>query len=184
MKRISRAAGRAAFSIAAGLAAQLHAEDLSNCLRGWEATQAHDYARAIALYESCARDGDLSSAALARTYRNMGITYRHAGEPAQAIAAFDKAIALHPADVADDYINRANASDDAGDFKQALADYAKALDIQPGYGEAYYNRGIAYEHHGKPDAAKAEFVAAYDHGLRTDLLYERMVAYGLVQQTP
>lgn len=130
------------------------------------------------------RDGGLSSASLARTYRNMGITYRQAGKPVQAIAAFDKAIALQPQDVVDDYINRGNPNDDAGDFKQALADYAKALDIQPGYGEAYYNRGIAYEHHGKLEAAKAEFVAAYDHGLRTDLLYERMVAYGLVQQTP
>ena len=180
MNRMSTTACFAALC-AIGAAPAVRAEDLAMCLRGWEATQAHDYARAIELYDRCLRDGRLGAASLARTYRNIGITYRQAGQPAKAIAAFDKAIALHPEDVADDYINRGNARDEAGDFNQALADYATALQIQPGDGEAYYNRGIAYERHRQLGAAQAEFVAAYNHGLRTDLLYERLLAYGLLK---
>lgn len=167
-----------------GLPPAVQSENLSQCLHGWDATEARDYAHAIELYEGCIRDGGLGMATLARTYRNVGITYRRAGQPGKAIAAFDKAIALRPDDIADDYINRGNAHDEAGDFEQALADYAKALDIQPGHGEAYYNRGIAYERHHQFGAARTDFIAAYDLGLRTDLLYDRLVAYGLVKDAP
>ena len=101
-----------------------------------------------------------------------------------AVDAYNKAISLNPADVVDDFINRGNAYDEANEFKLAMADYAKALEIQPGYGEVYYNRGVSYEHQKMFDKAKADFVSAYSHGLRTRLLYERYVAYGLINQKP
>jgi tetratricopeptide (TPR) repeat protein len=183
MNRIRVSIGLAALCIL-GLRPAVQAQDLGPCLRGWDATQAHDYARALKLYDDCIRDGGLDTASLARTYRNIGITYRRAGQPSEAIAAFDRAIALQPVDVADDYVDRGNAHDEAGDFRQALADYAKALEIRPGYGEAYYNRGIAFEGHRQFHEARADFIAAYNHGLRTDALYDRLVAYGLLQRTP
>jgi tetratricopeptide (TPR) repeat protein len=86
---------------------------------------------------------------------------------------------LKPPDVAKDYINRGNAYDEAGMFNQAIADYSLALELLPGYGETYYNRGIAYEHNKKTDEAKADFLAAYYHGLRTSLLRERFLVYAL-----
>jgi tetratricopeptide (TPR) repeat protein len=118
---------------------------------------------------------------LARTYRNIWIAYRRAKEPAKAIEAYNKAIALHPSDVAEDYINRGNAYDEADKFEKAMAYYDQALALKPGYGENFCNRGITYEHQKMPDKAKAEFISAYDNGLRTRLLYERFVVYGLVK---
>lgn len=170
-----------AFGLVSGV---LRAEDLSMCLRGWDATQAHDTARAITLYKGCIQEGRLSQPTLARTWRNIGITYRQAGQPVLAIAAFDRAIALHPDDIADDFIDRGNAHDEAGNFEQALADYAKALELDPGNGEAYYNRGIAYERHHQMQTAKDQFIAAYQHGLRSDRLYERLAIYGLLKDPP
>ena len=155
------------------------AEDLTQCLQGWQLTQAARYADAIRSYQACIDTGDLSTQALARTYRNIGITYRRDKQPLKAVAAYDKAIALHPEDVVDDYINRGNAHDEANDFDAALADYATALKLQPEDGEIYYNRGIAYEHVRQFARAQADFVAAYNHGLRTQLLHERFVVYGI-----
>ena len=39
--------------------------------------------------------------------------------------------------------NRGNAKDDLGDKKGAIADYSKAIAIDPQYAYAYYNRGNA-----------------------------------------
>jgi len=168
--------------LAAALPFATHAENLGKCMAGWNATESGDHSGAIALFDACIKEGNLSDASLARTYRNIGIAYRRAKQPLKAIEAYDKAIAMNPADVADDYINRGNAYDEADKFAEAMADYDKALQLKPGYGEIYYNRGITYEHQKDLDKAKAEFLAAYDHGLRTQLLYERFVAYGLAKR--
>jgi tetratricopeptide (TPR) repeat protein len=160
----------------------LHAEDLTLCKQGWASTEAGQNEQAIKLFESCIQRGGLSAASLARTHRNIGIAYRRARQPDKAIAAFNRAIALRPDDVVDDYLNRGNAHDDAGRFEQALADYALALRLRPGYGDVYYNRGIAYERRKQYEKAKAEFIAAYEHGLRTRLLHDRFVAHGLVER--
>jgi tetratricopeptide (TPR) repeat protein len=155
------------------------AEDLTKCLNGWSATQSGDHLGAVVLFKECVRDGQLSEASLARTYRNIGIAYRRAKEPNRAIESYNKSIAMNPVDIADDYLNRGNAYDEAGRFKEAMADYDKALELRPGYGEVFYNRGITYEHQEQFDKAKAEFIAAYDHGLRTSLLGERFAVYDL-----
>lgn len=166
----------------AGLSFHAVAEDLTNCIQGWELTQSANYSGALAAYDICIKRGGLSDASLARTYRNIGITYRRAKEPLRAVAAYDKAIALKPVDVVNDY-NRANAYDEASESDKAMTDYARALQLEPGNGESYYNPGVAYEHLHRPDEAKADFVAAYDHGLRTRLLYERFVVYGLADKS-
>lgn len=157
-------------------------EDRSSCVEGLNLSDTGRYAEALRAYDACIRDGHLSSATLARTYRNIGITYRSAKQPVKAIAAYDKAIELNPDDVVDDYINRANAYDDANQLEKALADYGQALKLDPGFGQIYYNRGIAYEHNHMPQEAKADFTAAYAYGLRTPLLYERLATYGLLDK--
>lgn len=155
------------------------AEDLSLCYRGWDATEAEQHQRAIELFRQCIKEGGLEQASLAQTYRNVGIAYRRNHQPAEAVAALNQAIALHPADVEQDYINRGNAYDDLGKTVLALADYSSALAIAPGAAEAHYNRGIAYERIQEFDKARADFIAAYQAGLRTDLLFERLKVYGL-----
>lgn len=155
------------------------AEDLTQCMQGWKFTETGHYEDAIRSYQACIKTGDLSDWALARTYRNIGITYRRDKQPLKAVAAYDKSIALHPDDVVNDYINRGNAYDEAGNFEAAMADYATALKLQPDNGEIYYNQGITYEHVHEFAKAQAEFIAAYNHGLRSRLLHERFVVYGI-----
>lgn len=158
----------------------LFAEDLTLCQNGWNTTQRGNHLAAVELFEQCIKKGKLSDASLARTYRNIGIAYQRAKAPRKAIAFYTKAIALTPLDVMMDYINRGNAYDEANMFDEAMADYDKAMILNPGYGEIYYNRGITYEHKGELVKAKKEFIIAYKCGLRSRLLYERLVVHGLI----
>jgi tetratricopeptide (TPR) repeat protein len=44
-----------------------------------------------------------------------------------------------------DYVNAGIEKGKRGDFKGAIADYSKAIEINPQYANAYKNRGIAKE---------------------------------------
>ena len=41
-------------------------------------------------------------------------------------------------------ITGATAYSGLGNYKQAIEDYDRAIEIKPGYAEAYINRGVAY----------------------------------------
>ena len=45
---------------------------------------------------------------------------------------------------AQSYFDKGNSFYNEGDFDKAIADYTKAISIDPKYAEAYYNRGQAY----------------------------------------
>lgn len=115
------------------------------CAIGWNAKQSGNYLDALELLNFCVKTGNISHALLARTYRNIGLTYKANNEHRKSIDAFNQAIALHANDIENDYINRGNAYDELGMLQEALADYDKALMLKPGYGEIYLQRGIAYE---------------------------------------
>lgn len=181
MKKSARLARTGVFLSLALVPVIACGEDLTKCLDGWDATQAGQHAKAVGLFRACIEEGQLDPSAMAATYRNIGIAYRRNKQPAEAVKAFDKAIALHPSDVASDYVNRGNAFDELGRREQAFADYSHALALHPGDGEALYNRGIAYEGQKAYDKARADFVAAYNNGLRSRLLYERLVMYGVIE---
>lgn len=83
--------------------------------------------------------------------------------------------------MASDYINRCNAYDDADQFDKSMAVYDTALKLKPDGGKIFYNRDITYEHKKMLKQARAEFIAACRHGLRTSLLYDRLVVYGLLK---
>jgi len=51
------------------------------------------------------------------------------------------------------YVNRGNAYHSKGEYDQAIADYGKAIQLNPKYAEAYNNRGAAHEK--KQDKGKA-----------------------------
>ena len=44
---------------------------------------------------------------------------------------------------AQDYYNSGNAKDDLQDYRGAIADYTKAIELKPDNANAYFNRGLA-----------------------------------------
>lgn len=180
-----RKQGRMIFGIAlAAAAGAAGAEDLTRCLQGWQATQARDFDRAISHYDACVATGQLTPASMARTYRNYAITYRLMRQPQQAIEASGRALGLAPRDPWNDYVNRGNAYSDMGRFDEALADFERAAALQPNLADIHYNRGIVFERQNAIDKARAEFLAAYGKGMRTQQLQERLVATGAISAPP
>lgn len=72
---------------------------------------------------------------------------------------------------AEGYNNRANARFVKGDNDAALADYNKALEIDPRYAEIYANRGIVWLRMGQKAKADADFAAclALKPGIQSSL---------------
>ncbi len=68
-------------------------------------------------------------------YSSRGAAYWKKGDKEQAIADYDKAIALDPND-AIAYDNRGVAYEKKGDKEKAIADFRKALEIAPSFQEA------------------------------------------------
>jgi tetratricopeptide (TPR) repeat protein len=169
------------FVIIIFLANPVFAEDISLCKEGWNATESGFHADAIRLFNKCIEKGNLSKSSLARTYRNLGIASKRNGQFKEAIKNYDLALSLAPDDPWDDYVNRGNAWSELGEYQKAFNDYDKAMELRPNYNEAYFNRGIVYEKQNNFKKALEEFKKAYDYGLRSQLLYERFVAYGLIK---
>jgi tetratricopeptide (TPR) repeat protein len=73
----------------------------------------------------------------------------HLNSPQDAISActemLDGKVALDGWSKADIYVFRGNANGRRGDLRQAIADYTQALQLQPDDGNAFYNRGFAYQ---------------------------------------
>ena len=64
---------------------------------------------------------------------------------------------------ADSYFNRALTYGKKGQYDQAIADYTKAIEINPGHAMAYYNRGRAYAiGKGQYDQAIADYNKAIE----------------------
>lgn len=64
-----------------------------------------------------------------------------------------KETAREPRNKALAYSNRGNAYGKKGEFDRAMADYAKAIELNPNFAKAHYGRGLAYEKTG--DRVKA-----------------------------
>lgn len=50
-------------------------EDIQHCRDGWNLNVQGQYEKVILSFDRCINEGDLSSATLARTYRNIGIVH-------------------------------------------------------------------------------------------------------------
>jgi len=135
-------------------------EDLTECKKGYQATQSGRHSAAVDLYNSCIKHGNLTEPSLSRTYRNIGIANRRMKKPKVAIEYFNKSLSYDPFDKQHDYINRGNSWSDLGQYQNALADYTKALSIAPKEGAAVFNRGIVYERLGQIDKAVKDFYLA------------------------
>ena len=80
--------------------------------------------------------------------------------PEEALASYDKAIALKP-DYAEAYNNRGNALMDLKRREEAVASCDKAIALNPAYVNAYNNRGNALRKLRRP----AEAIASYDKAI-------------------
>ena len=155
------------------------AEDLSLCRQGWAQYQYGSYESSVDLFNQCIEKGDLSQATLAQTYRNMGIAANGSSYPEQALKYYDKAIALKPAEVWFDYVNKGNAYSALGEYQLAIESYQKALDAKPHFNEAYYNRGLVYDKMGDTSEAIKNYKLALAHGLNTPNLMERVTHHNI-----
>jgi tetratricopeptide (TPR) repeat protein len=61
-----------------------------------------------------------------------------------------------------DYVSRGYARQDKGDLEGAIADFTKAIEVDPRYANAYYNRGIARQAKGDHDGAIVDYTKAIE----------------------
>src|SRR5262249_30347374 len=75
----------------------------------------------------------------AETFNNRGNTLQELKRFDEALASYDKAIALKP-DYAEALNNSGNALQALERFDEALASYDKAIALKADYGDGYWNR--------------------------------------------
>src|SRR3954466_5049198 len=116
-----------------------------------------EHAKAIAEYQAAIDINSNYSIA----YNQLGYAYRSAGNMAAAEAAFRKYIALVPDDP-NPYDSYAELLMKLGRFDESIAQYKKALSIDPHFGGSYV--GIAADNMfaGRHDAAITELEAYYN----------------------
>lgn len=99
-------------------------------------------------------------------WANMGNAHRRAGEDAEAIAAFEKALAIEPNSRT--YSNLGAVYRKHGDLPRARAQYEKALALNPESSVAHFGMGILLLT--QRDAAGA--MREYEEAIRLDPRYE------------
>jgi tetratricopeptide (TPR) repeat protein/S1-C subfamily serine protease len=95
----------------------------------------------------------------ANLYNEKWVVLSNSKRDKEALLAINEAIALSPR--AAFYSNRGTTYAGLKDYSKAIADYDKAIAINPEYAEAYYNRGVAYG--ALKDYSKA--IADYDKAI-------------------
>ncbi|MBS0609984.1 MAG: tetratricopeptide repeat protein, partial [Proteobacteria bacterium] len=88
----------------------------------------------------------------AQACNTQGNAWLQANRAADAIRAYDRAIALR-ADYLDPHFNRGNALLRLGRNAEALAAFEKAIALAPGLALAHYNRGTVLEGMGREQEA-------------------------------
>ena len=125
----------------------------------------------------------------AGTLVNLGVIRLRSGRYNEANSDFTAAIKYMPG-LAEAYVNRGAARIGLRQFKDAVADVDKALELgvrEPQ--KAYYDRGLAYEWLDNPKAAYADYKKALEIAPAWDLAREQMYRFSvthaeLIDTTP
>ncbi len=96
----------------------------------------------------------------AGAWLNRGAVLADLGQPAEALASYDRAIALKP-DFAEAFNNRGRALATLGRLAEALDSYDRATALKPDQAAAHNNRGNALKDLGRPEEA----LASYDRAI-------------------
>jgi tetratricopeptide (TPR) repeat protein len=102
----------------------------------------HRYDDAVKMFERCLVVDPPSF----HCENNLGATYLEAGEFALAKAALDKAYKAAP-ERAETFVNYGYMADAQDNWQQAVAQYAKAIELYPYLREAYIDLALDYERH-------------------------------------
>ncbi len=89
-------------------------------------------------------------------WKVLGSVFAQTGRKSEAVAAYQKTIALSPRD-AEAHNNLANTLKELGRLVEAEASYSKAIALQPDFAEAYNNLGVTLQKLARLDGAEASF---------------------------
>jgi tetratricopeptide (TPR) repeat protein len=76
-----------------------------------------------------------------------------------------------PQETAQTYFNRGVESSEKGDFREAISNFNKAIDVNPEFVVAYLNRGYSYSRRGEFDKAIADYTKAIELNPRYAVAY-------------
>jgi tetratricopeptide (TPR) repeat protein len=112
---------------------------------------------------------------------NAGEDAFYAGNYDEAIRLYTRAIAsgeLSQEQLSEVYELRGFTWDDKGDYDKAIADYTKAIEIDPKNSYAYINRGVDWYDKGDYDRAIADYTRAIEIDPKnSDAYYNRSLAW-------
>jgi len=145
--------------LSAALSLPAHASALGDFEAGYSALLHKNYDRAIALFTDAIASGDLRPANLALAYHYRGAEYLKTGRDDEAIADFDRALALN-ATLFTAYYDRGVAFKRKGDLTRAIADYSEAIRLHPNLNYFYLHRGAAYAANSQYEEAIADYKLA------------------------
>lgn len=96
---------------------------------------------------------------LAEAWNNKGASLDYLNRHDEAIDCYDNAIKIEPTAIS--WCNKGNAmSIGNGDFIGALECYNRSIDIDSNYSKAWYDKGLAYSHLNRTEAAEECFMQA------------------------
>lgn len=113
------------------------------------------YAQPLALWQHAATHVPDN----ARAHQNYGVFLDYQGDHTGAIAAYERALALHPT-MPDAHFSLANVLHELGREEEAAEHYAEAVARRDAYPGAHYNLGNYYARRGNYPKARLHFEAA------------------------
>ena len=118
-----------------------------------------DYDCQIKVYSKAVKDKPKD----AENHYNLGLAYQLKGQFKEAVAAYDNYLGAKmtgQANLADGYNNRAIANHKLGKNDASMADYAKAIELNPASARFYTNRGNLFNDLKRFDEAIADYTKA------------------------
>lgn len=121
--------------------------------RGDAYSKIEKYKEAVADYQSALQIDPFDLNGL----RSLAVTYVKMEKYPEAIKEYDNLIRLYP--TAQDYINRGNVHENFNNLPLAIADYSRAIELDPNNIYYYFVRGNAQDKAGNYQLAAADYSA-------------------------